>query len=436
MIGSPFWRVPDNFWIFQRRARWKRIFLIRIEGEPTQKRRRGSERSAIDFQRQVIEGMELYRRYPFHGPIALDLHFTSTRSNPPIIYHVAKHTLDVLGTAHPANSRPRRRSVLYRDDRQVKFLYVALDQEWKPSQTEGDTPPKGSVFLIARPARDAVTDLCVAYELNTDSDYEDLIDDYDDDEELDPFHVPDLPDDLDMYREPFPEPTPMQEFLNQSIRFQHAIDLQESILARTDRLLAHTLAGYLKGLSDVSHPVVGDLFRENLETERNLLLSSPLSLPLPGLPQVEGTSDAFAELVRGSLQTFKDRWPLFRSLLVPVKVTFLVIPPEKGKDLDNIALTVLPIAHEVLRPHIQPHVLAPDPPDAPSPWVIETRKRLRSLNANSVAAYQVIELPRSPEDPPGGTLRLALGRHSRESWWNRAAGYIDEMTERVKDRTW
>jgi hypothetical protein len=40
-------------------------------------------------------------------------------------------------------------------------------------------------------------------------------------------------------------------------------------------------------------------------------------------------------------------------------VTVLVIPPEQGKDLDNIALTAIPIAHEVLRPHIQPHLLAP-----------------------------------------------------------------------------
>ena len=40
-------------------------------------------------------------------------------------------------------------------------------------------------------------------------------------------------------------------------------------------------------------------------------------------------------------------------------LTFLVIPPEQGKDLDNIALTALPISHEILRPDISPHLLSP-----------------------------------------------------------------------------
>ena len=96
---------------------------------------------------------------------------------------------------------------------------------------------------------------------------------------------------------------------------------------------------------------------------------------------------------------------------MPVTLTFLVVPPEQGKDLDNIALTALPIAHEVLRPHIEPHLLAPSA-DEPEPWREEALARLKSVNARSVRAYQVIELPRSPQDPPEGTLRLALGPHS------------------------
>lgn len=41
---------------------------------------------------------------------------------------------------------------------------------------------------------------------------------------------------------------------------------------------------------------------------------------------------------------------IFSPLVVPVKVTFLVVPPQQGKDLDYIALTCLPLVHEVLRP--------------------------------------------------------------------------------------
>ena len=119
---------------------------------------------------------------------------------------------------------------------------------------------------------------------------------------------------------------------------------------------------------------------------------------------------------------------------MPVTVTFLVVPPDQGKDLDNIALTALPLAHEVLRPHIEPHLLVPSCPDEPEPWREEALARLRSVNARSVRAYQVIELPRSPQDPPEGTLRLALGAHSHESWWYRAATYLGTAIERADQR--
>jgi len=46
----------------------------------------------------------------------------------------------------------------------------------------------------------------------------------------------------------------------------------------------------------------------------------------------------------------------------------------------------------------------------------------------------VIELPRSPQDPPEGTLRLALGPHAHESWWDRAARYLGEAIDRADQR--
>ena len=69
----------------------------------------------------------------------------------------------------------------------------------------------------------------------------------------------------------------------------------------------------------------------------------------------------------------------------------------------------------------------------PEPWRVEALRRLRSLNANSVTAYQVIELPRTPQDPPEGVLRLALGAVSHQSWWDRATDYVDKWTEKADD---
>ena len=100
-------------------------------------------------------------------------------------------------------------------------------------------------------------------------------------------------------------------------------------------------------------------------------------------------------------------------------LTFLIIPPVQGKDLDNIALTVLHIAHEVLRPHISPHLLSSAYGGDPDPRLDRALAGLKSVNARSVCAYQVIELPRTLQDPPEGALRLALGPHTHWSWWHR-----------------
>jgi hypothetical protein len=50
------------------------------------------------------------------------------------------------------------------DDRQVKFLYAGVDQNWTRNTGEDGRP--GSVFIIARRASDVITDLCMAGRLS------------------------------------------------------------------------------------------------------------------------------------------------------------------------------------------------------------------------------------------------------------------------------
>jgi hypothetical protein len=214
------------------------------------------------------------------------------------------------------------------------------------------------------------------------------------------------------------------------------MDVQGAILARTDATLIWALSSYLDDLNGGDRPAeLAAILEESRAATRNLLLSNPFTLPLPGLPRVTGQSGDFVRMIRASLEEFRVRLPLFRSLLVPVTLTFLVIPPEQGKDLDNIALTALPIAHEVLRPHISPHLLSPTYGDQERmSRRDDALARLKSVNAHSVRAYQVIELPRSPQDPPEGTLHLALGLHSHWSWWHRASTYLRTAIDRADHR--
>jgi len=422
------WNVPEEFWILWWRSREHRQLIIDVAVEPAGKGPAG-RRSAPDFQRQVMDQMERYGRYPMRGPVALDLHFRAVQRNPPSIHRAVKHTLDLLGPALPGTERPRRRSVLYRDDRQVKFLYADLDQQWSSGHS-GDASA-GGLFMVARRASDVAADLCMAARLHRD--------DWDgEDDEESPFWSPDIPEQPEpgWPLDPGSARTPVEQYLADSFRFHHVIDVQEAILARTDAASIWALGRYLDHLSDGNRPAeLASILEESRAATRDLLLSNPLTLPLPGLPQTTGQSADFIRMIRASLEEFQVRWPLFRPLLVPVTLTFLVVTPEQGKDLDNIALTVLPVAHEVLRPHISPHLLSPTYADEE---LISRRDddlaRLRSINARSVRAYQVIELPRSPHDPPEGTLRLALGLHTHGSWWQRASSYLGTAIDRADER--
>jgi hypothetical protein len=74
--------------------------------------------------------------------------------------------------------------------------------------------------------------------------------------------------------------------------------------------------------------------------------------------------------------------------------------PRQGKDLDNLALIVLPVVQHVLNPPM-------------------------------ITSYEVIELARTPGDPPEGHLRLALGDGRRPYiTWKRAADYVERHMER------
>jgi hypothetical protein len=407
--------------------RRSRVLRLAVNGEPARKGRNGS-RAAIRLQRQVMDQMTSWRRFPMTGPVALDLSFRSVHRHPPAIYHAAKHALDALGPALEGNSRPRRQHALYRDDRQVKLLYVDLDQGWA---RDAQVPPAGTgmVYITARRARDVAADLRAALIVSREDD--------DDDRVGCPFRTPELPDEPDLGWPGVPpaEITDFHRWIDNDARFRYIADLQEAILAGTDAALAAGLARCLDSAdSDSADEQITAILAAAEAESRRLLLSNPLTIPLPGLPFAAGETEEFARQIRAQIEGFRSRLPLFQALLAPVTLTFLVIPPAQGKDLDNIALTALPIAHEVLRPHIAPHLLAPRYPGRTlRPEDQQRADRLRSVNPRSVLAFQAIELPRTSADPPEGSLRAALGLHQHHSWWERASDYLERRIEEADE---
>ena len=229
--------VPESLRLSVWTIRRHRSLRFAVNGEPARKGRSGS-RAAIRFQRQVMDQMEAWRRFPMTGPVALDLSFHSVHKGPPAIHNAAKHALDALGRVLEGNARPRRQHVLYRDDRQVKFLYVDLDQGW----ARGARPRAagtGTVYITARRARDVAADMRAALLVSQENDD-------DDDYYADcPFEVSWPPDEPDLGWQGIPpaEVTDFHRWVDDDIRFRYIADLQEATLAGTDAILASGLAG-------------------------------------------------------------------------------------------------------------------------------------------------------------------------------------------------
>jgi hypothetical protein len=71
----------------------------------------------------------------------------------------------------------------------------------------------------------------------------------------------------------------------------------------------------------------------------------------------------------------------------PIKITIFTVPPENGgKDLDNLALNVIPLIHEILRPPTFQKLGARR---------LQTSMPISGVHQEMVTSYEVIELPRN-----------------------------------------
>jgi hypothetical protein len=104
-----------------------------------------------------------------------------------------------------------------------------------------------------------------------------------------------------------------------------------------------------------------------------------------------------------------------------------MIPPEAGgKDLDNLATRIVRKLHEIWTPPSS-FAYAYSTDDIEDNGIREqwenTRNELPKALKHSIVEYRVFELPRLPDDPKHGFIRLAVGE------WLRPVRLRDEIDE-------
>jgi hypothetical protein len=404
-----YWDSWDGTWR-RWRTRHTRTVRLSIPGEPIKKGDRRARQREAEIREHVAHELRMFKRSTLTGPVALSLHLDPTRNEPPDLPKLAKFLLDVLGTRKAAKgSEPS----LYRDDSQVKMLHVS----WHPTDNDASS---ASTRVLARPLRDVIEDLRLAHEIDLAANDLDIRDD--------PFaseavYEEDWSDDADL------DFLPAE--LRESLRRFNRTHRQRFLLQHTGVLLRRNLAAAPEWIADArprrprndfGSPRLREIWAdldEGNDKAWTALISQPLTIPMPSLPVRSGEDDFFRTDLDAQLAEFSGRWPIMVPLEEPLNVTILVVPPvysrkitasgrRPEKDLDNLALAVMPPLRRVFGP--------------PTPSKL------------AITSYQVIQLARKPSDPPAGYLRVVLGTEIRfRSDWDWIADYVDEHADEELD---
>jgi hypothetical protein len=220
----------------------------------------------------------------------------------------------------------------------------------------------------------------------------------------------------------------------ESLRQMKRMTAHEEHLRETERLICSgVLHAYQNTPKTKEEPHDGFLNRLAFQT-RNMTLGSPFTLELHHAPHRTGDNAAFDVALRTALNAFKKMYHYLFPLASTLNVTMLMIPPEGGgKDLDNLATLILPALHEIWAPPSSfAHAYNTDNIEDESirEYWENARNQLPKALKHSITEYRAFTLPRLPDDPKDGFVRLAVGGGMRPV---RFREEIDEYLEKWED---
>lgn len=417
------------------RRRKLRVAHVLVEQEPRRKGRRG-RLEAEAFQNEASRTLERNRAWPkLKAPLAVDFHFSTSERQPPKLWSLPKHYLDLLGSGLPnAPQQP----LLFGDDRQVKMLYVSAHHGWEP-----DAEGRPWLAMSARTRTDALHVMELADRLSRRRGAAPL--GWDDDPAR---------DDLDLSRENLDTAARLEErgddvSLRTAELMRHQVrrNRQEQLLRGNDEWLTSIFLRdarrLLLGPNRVDDRPYGRWSTYGLSEQDQVLfarqtLRGLYSLELPPLPSARGGSAEFRSEIERICAEFVAARPGLFPLVEPLRVTVLVVPPAphhaNTADLDNILIRILSTVDEQMKPPLNPWLTSPPPPRGmiiAGEDALDRHERglarAKSLGQTAIWAYQVFELARTPEDPAAGQVTLVLGHGmNHQSVWAQAARYADD----------
>ena len=420
MIGDNYRRTIEGR-IDKARGRATMALHLDLPLEPKSKKSaRPAHREAV--QTHVREGAGpwmkanggKYAHWPRpRADLALDVHIFSGEKNSPRIDTACKWLLDELGG-------PDAGEVVYRDDRQVKWLFasksVQTDSDAEAATAAGivffgvDHAPAPSaqfdphIYVTAQTRANRVADMKLAIDLDptwkaSESD-------------ANPFLKREIEIDFDEDYLAGLDPSGNDFDRAERARILHQLQYQRqaSLLQGLDQLVPNLLRNF------ASDPL--SIYGWVLPSMRQ----SPYAFELGTIPEASGDTEAFKLNVRKQMKQRTQQYTGLFPLLLSVGITLLYFETGQGKDLDNLVRIVLPILLDELQPPSdeQPYLW-------PDPEIDETVSH-RSRTSSDIQFIEAIALDKLPPDVQPGTAYLLLSSGWRNSsWWEDASRYVDDF---------
>lgn len=415
------------------KRKWRR-FYFSIDQSPQSKNIRAGD--AVDFQCKLLEEMSNRKKRAYRGDVFLQLEFFNKSKSPPSIQNLPKNYLDLMGKPRD-DSGISRKHLLFRDDEQVKALIV----RYHLLSGDDDVP---RIDVTAEPFRDFLLDVGLIKRVESN--------DFEDDEGMKYRH------DSDEFREgPFPREKEYcdnrveklkelesqkeswlrdfsKEAYESTVRMTRLL-AQQQHLKETDQFICDALLSVFK--ASTTRSTLGDeaFAAELVSLPRNMMLVPPFVVDLHHRPFREGETDKFKAVLVRELTAFKTKLRFLFPLSSLLCVTILVVPPVSNRkfDLDNLVKLILPTLHNIwMPPSHSIHTLSLDAvkdPKLKAHWKA-LKHALPTEPKYSVTEYRVFTLPRLPEDPKEGLVRLAIGEGQMPL---RFRENIDHYLDRWKD---
>lgn len=387
-----------------------------------------------DFQHEILEKMKEHNRRSYRSKIVAEIWLDPTVQNPPHIHTAMKKILDIFESPLP-ESGIKRKGLIYQNDNQISYLSV----RYHLGSGERGIRAKFATF------QHFVDNLKLAYDILSGR-YNDLINRFDFEREMEQINRYREDHDFSEAIEAFKRHEEEKEiFLKHfskkaynSMHFMNKMRVQEALLSMS-KLSVDDLYNVFN---------TSEIFQNNVhireigEIVAGWVTDSPIRMQLPNLPTEEGQRNQYKEQIREGMRGFRTHYDILEPLYIPVIIEVIYKPPiaSEGfyKDLDNIIRDfILPIFHDEFRPPpTHGAILSSVEYEDGDPLEGMIRDIPKSV-PYSVAGYEIVEIPRNPNDEEDGFLVVGLspGSYASHSLWYRIDEVIEKWGECIRD-TW